>query len=239
MNQLGLAVFDMAGTTVFDGDAVHTCLSVALAEDSVFRSRDEINAVMGWPKPDAIRTLLCDPSGDEDRIESRVNIIHNRFRAHMLEHYQYGELKEIEGATELFRMLTVNGITVSLDTGFDRQIANMILKRLGWLEMGLVQFVITSQDVRLGRPHPDMIFRAMELTGIKDASRIAKIGDTPSDLLEGTNAGCGKVIGVTYGSHTSTELEAYPHTHLVGSIKELGDLLLPEAAFRVKEAVAV
>jgi phosphoglycolate phosphatase-like HAD superfamily hydrolase len=58
----------------------------------------------------------------------------------------------------------------------------------------------------------------MQTFGIKDPARVAKVGDTPADLQEGTNASCGWVIGLTSGSHTRTELAAHPHTHLVDDL---------------------
>src|SRR5262249_32592427 len=53
-----LVVFDMAGTTVYDGDAVHQCLADALFNVARLRvSRDQVNSVMGIPKPLAIASL--------------------------------------------------------------------------------------------------------------------------------------------------------------------------------------
>ena len=52
-----------------------------------------------------------------------------------------------------------------------------------------------------------------------------KVGDTPSDLQEGTRAGCGMVVGVTSGSHTEEELKGHPHTALIGSVRDLPGLL--------------
>ena len=66
-----------------------------------------------------------------------------------------------------------------------------------------------------------MILAAMKRAGVTDPARVAKVGDTPADLQEGTAAGCGFVIGFTNGSHTRGELEAHPHTHLIASLREL------------------
>ena len=66
----------------------------------------------------------------------------------------------------------------------------------------------------------------MALTGVSDPQAVAKVGDTPSDLLEGRAAGCGLVIGVTNGTHTREELAPHPHTHLIGSLRELPALVL-------------
>jgi histidinol phosphatase-like enzyme len=75
-----------------------------------------------------------------------------------------------------------------------------------------------------------MIQALMAQAEVADISTVAKIGDTPSDLHEGTNAGCPLVIGVTYGTHTREQLEVHPHTHLVDSVEELRNLLLAHAA---------
>ena len=61
--------------------------------------------------------------------------------------------------------------------------------------------------------------------GVTDPRRIAKVGDTPADLLEGKNAGCGMIVGVTEGTHTREQLQSFPHTHLIGSVAELPALL--------------
>ncbi|HLK56747.1 MAG TPA: hypothetical protein VKU00_09290, partial [Chthonomonadaceae bacterium] len=53
-----LVVFDMAGTTVYDGDAVNICLREALASADVTVTREAVNGVMGIAKPVAIRMLL-------------------------------------------------------------------------------------------------------------------------------------------------------------------------------------
>ena len=103
----------------------------------------------------------------------------------------------------------------------------MILDRLGWKKNPLIAATITSDEVPRGRPHPDMIRALMAKLGIGDPANVAKVGDTPADLDEGTAAGCGLVVGVTEGTHTRGELEPHPHTHLIGSIVELPAVLAP------------
>jgi len=96
-----------------------------------------------------------------------------------------------------------------------------LLERMGWEKNGLIDGSITSDEVAKGRPHPDMIYRAMELTGVTDVEAVAKVGDTLSDLQEGTAAGCGWVIGVTTGAYSHEELQKGPHTHLVQHLSEM------------------
>jgi phosphoglycolate phosphatase-like HAD superfamily hydrolase len=84
---------------------------------------------------------------------------------------------------------------------------------------------VTSDEVERGRPHPEMIRQLMKDVGVADPQRVAKVGDTSADLLEGKNAGCGLNIGVTQGSSTRQQLEQFPHDHLIGSVAELPGLL--------------
>ena len=112
-----------------------------------------------------------------------------------------------------------------MDTGFGRPVTDAVLARLGWGAGGAVDATVTSDDVANGRPAPDMVFRAMQLTGIRDVKRVVKVGDTPADLLEGTAAGCGLVVGITSGSHTAEELRGHPHSVLVESVREVPGLL--------------
>src|SRR5262249_39585143 len=127
---------------------------------------------------------------------------------------------EADGTTRLFRDLRRLGIRVALDTGFSRDVLDVLLARLAW-DADVVDCTVTSDEVAEGRPHPDLIFRAMQLTGVSRSSDVAKIGDTPVDVLEGQAANCGLVVGVTYGTHSRAELERFG----VPLIDRLPDLL--------------
>lgn len=223
---LELVVFDMAGTTVYDGDAVNDSLRSALKEFGVSVSRDAVNEVMGIAKPVAIRSLLeaKQRSSGVAPSDENTEAIYQRFLLAMLEYYRSSPLvREVEGASDIFRRLRAAGIKVTLDTGFSRAIADTILERLGWLRDGLLDATVTADEAP-GRPHPDMILYLMRAVGVSDTARVAKVGDTPSDLQQGTAAGCGRVIGVTQGSHTYEELVPHPHTYLIDTVADLGDL---------------
>ena len=211
-----LVVLDLAGTTVEDPDGVGGALKAALTADGVEWNHDAVNAIMGIPKPVAIAQLLGDASTPE-----RVERIHEDFQKRMIEYYRTDPaVKAIEGAEDFFQTLRASNIKVALDTGFDRTIVDVLFERLGW-GPDTVDASVTSDEVERGRPYPDLLFRAMELTGVTDVKHVAKVGDTPSDLGEGTAAGCALVIGVTHGTHTREQLAQHPHTHIVDSFSEI------------------
>lgn len=224
--KIELVVFDLAGTTVQDNRDVHRILQFALRKHGITISLEDANAVMGIPKPIAIKQLLAlrDPAGENG--ESRIQLIHDDFVSTMIAFYQYDpSVREKLGASELFRKLKERKLKVVVDTGFDREITAPLLERMGWQAQGLIDGSVTSDEVRRGRPHPDLIFKAMEITGITDASAVAKVGDTPFDLQEGKSAGCQFVIGITSGAFAREDLQKEFHTHLIDSLDELESIL--------------
>lgn len=226
-----LIVFDMAGTTVLDGDAVNQTLKQALAAAGVRASRDQVNAVMGMPKPAAIEVLLAQFRGQAAASARAVDAVHTDFVQRMLWHYEsHPAVAECDGASELFAWCHRHGIRTALDTGFSRDIANAIIARLRWREHGLLDATVASDDVPRGRPHPDMIHRLMADTGVTDPARVMKVGDTPLDIQEGWAAGCRFVVGITSGTHSAELLWAHAPTHLIAELLELPDLLAAAAA---------
>jgi phosphonatase-like hydrolase len=217
-----LIVFDMAGTTVYDGDAVHDSIREAMAcVAHCTVTRDEVNTVMGLQKPTAIRVLLRQALASEPT-DDLVNCTYEDFEKRMIGYYTTSPaVREVAAVSDLFRTLKGMGIKTAVDTGFSRSIAQVILDRLGWEKQKLIDASVTVDEVSMGRPAPFMIHRCMEKTGVTNVSRVVKVGDTPSDLYEGTNAGCGLVIGVTTGSHTAEELRIHPHTHLIPDVSDL------------------
>ena len=220
-----LVVFDMAGTTVHDDNGVNRCLRGSLETAGLTVQPAAVNAVMGLPKREALRRLI-EPSPLARELLPRIEAIHADFAARMRSHYASDpSVREVSGTSAVFRWLRQAGIAVAVNTGFSRDIAQIILDRLGWEREGLINASVTSDEVKRGRPHPDMIRYLMRRLGIANAKEVAKVGDTPVDLEEGHQAGCGLVIGVTQGTHTREQLAAFPHTHLIESVAKLPTLL--------------
>src|ERR1700694_2355574 len=131
------------------------------------------------------------PDGSPDA-EQLIDSAMATFVANMRTAYER-HLTPIPGAEEAFAFLRARGIKIATDTGFDAAIGNLIMERLKWLDR-LIDLAVFSSEVKRGRPAPYMIFHAMERLGIEDVHQVMKIGDSPADLEEGYNAGCGEVI---------------------------------------------
>jgi phosphonatase-like hydrolase len=193
-----LVVFDIAGTTIEDNDAVGQAFLKAFLSFGLNPTTEQINNVMGLSKPQSIKIILKELDNTTPIAE-----IHDQFLKNMIEHYSLDEnIKEIPGAAETFNTLHEMDYYVALDTGFSRDITNIILDKLGWVNQGLVDAVVSSDQVKYGRPYPYMIFKLMETLHIKSVHDVVKVGDTVADIYEGLNAGCDVVIGVTTGTET-------------------------------------
>jgi phosphonatase-like hydrolase len=220
-----LVVFDMAGTTVSEGGAVYQCLRDTLFANGLETTSDALQEVKGMDKYEALR-ILIERSAMREYLLPGLDAIHEDFVERMIEFYRADPaVGEAPGASETFRRLRRAGVKVALNTGFSRDIAQTLIDRLNWGRDELIDASVTSDEVDRGRPHPDMIRRLMSKLGVTDPRRVAKVGDTPADLLEGKNAGCGLVVGVTEGSCPRERLERFPHDYLIGMVAELPELL--------------
>ncbi len=212
-----MIVFDMAGTTVQDKNEVEYCFMKAVDQTGLITDPEEINSMMGWSKLTVFETLwnrqLAGAPGNE--IRSCINRSYSAFKEILESHYQNSEVLPTEGTLDAFEYLKQKNINIALTTGFYRVVTDIILHKLGWDEglnenysgKGLINASVSSDQVKAGRPSPFMIFRAMELCNVNDVRKIIKIGDTPSDLGEGKNAGCYLSLGITNGTHTTQQLE--------------------------------
>jgi phosphonatase-like hydrolase len=218
MEGIALVCFDMAGTTVVDDGQVPRAFTAALAEHGIALGEGDIRNVRGASKRQAILDLL--PEGPDRAAKAERALA--TFREQLAALYR-GTVREIPGAAEVFRWLRERGVRVALNTGFDRETAQMLLGALGWND-GAVDAVVCGDDVARGRPAPDMIFRCMKLVGVARAESVANVGDTMLDLQAGHKAKVAWNIGVLTGAHERALMAAQPHTHLLGSVAGLPGL---------------
>jgi len=215
-----LVVFDIAGTTLQDNENdVSNAFCQAIEHYGLSVNPESVKRVMGYKKSEAIRMLL-DEQGI-DYTSATIDDIHHHFLDILNDHYKNADISEIAGISDLFRELKKLGIHIALNTGFSRSTTDIIVSRMGWLQDSLIDDLIASDEVKNGRPHSDMIKELARRFDIIDYSAIVKVGDTPSDLLEGRAAGCGLVVGVLYGTHNEQELEKFDHDVLISSPEEL------------------
>ena len=219
MSELDLVVFDLAGTTVEDRGQVTDAFTGALAALGLSVTPEQLSAVRGSSKRQAILQLVPD-GPDRARYAETAYV---SFVERLAQRYRTEGVRAVAGAEQTFRWLRQRGIRVALNTGFERGITFLLLDALGWSD-GVVDAVVCGDDVTRGRPAPYLIFRAMEATAASSVHRVASVGDTTLDLHAGHNAGVRWNVGVLSGAHNRSLLEQAPHSHLLAGVAELPSL---------------
>ncbi|RAJ31805.1 HAD hydrolase-like protein [Pedobacter cryoconitis] len=216
-----LVVFDMAGTTVHDENHVALSFQQAMKKQGYQVELNDVNPLMGYEKPLAIEMMLNKYETDSQKINAASIIqIHTDFVNIMLDFYTNSpEIKPLPNVESTFEQLRSMDIKIGLDTGFSRNIAELIISRLNWENQ--IDIMVASDDVKNGRPYPDMIQKMKMDLNILPTDEVVKIGDTEVDINEGINAGCKYVIGITTGAFTREELEPHGPTHIIDDISEL------------------
>ena len=216
--ELDLVVFDIVGTTARATDQVPAAFKEAFEQVGVILSDEEIQSVRGKSKHEAISELLTHHLSAED--ERRLTTgVYSDFQRILIERYEEHGVEPVEGADETFAWLKTQDVKVALSTGFDRALADLLSRMIGWDKS--INVVVCNEDVPRGRPAPYLLFRAMEWTGCECIHRVAAVGDTVSDLQAAFNAGVRWSIGVLSGAHSENQLKSCPHSQIIASVKEL------------------
>ena len=213
---LKLVVLDIAGTCVADVGQVAGSFKSALEEHGIAVTDEQINNMRGSSKRTAVRNLI--PKGSDEA--GKAEAVYQSFCERLKQQYAAEGVHPIAGAREVLRWFRDRGVSVALNTGFDRSITDLLIGALKW-DVDVVDSVVSGDDVSQGRPAPYLIFRAMEATRIQSVHSVANVGDTVLDLRAGYNAGVRWNLGVLSGAHNRQKLEMEPHTHLLQSIADL------------------
>ncbi len=212
-----LVVFDMAGTTVDEDNVVYkTVRDVINHAGYNFSLSQVLEFGAGKEKKQAIQDVLA--LDGQNHPDEEVSAIFDQFKPRLAQAYAELDVVEQSGATEVFDRLHQEGVYVVLNTGYDRTTAESLVAKIGWQVGTDIDALVTASDVENGRPNPDMILKAMAITGVESPAVVAKVGDSQIDILEGKNAHCGITIGITTGSQTAEQLEAANPTKVVDDL---------------------
>lgn len=214
-----LAVFDMVGTTVVAGDEVPISFREAMGTVGVEVSDSALAEVRGRSKREAVQHLLRVDAAGAAVDPSTADVVYRRFQESLRRAYRH-EARPVQGAESVFEFLQRSGVQVALNTGLDRETADLLLRALGWDRIGILG-PVTGDDVRRGRPEPDLIQAAMALAGVDDPGAVIAIGDTQADLEAAAAAGVGWSIGVTTGAHARVQLAGRPHSALLETVRDV------------------
>jgi phosphonatase-like hydrolase len=221
MMQPELLVTDLAGTILSDDGVVLAAYRQAFTRHDIVWDEDELATLRGASKRMVFERFAGRSVVAQDVPDVAAAALAT-FQAALTEEYEHGDLREIDGATDALQRLKSAGVMLAVTSGFPRELVDLILGRLGWIE--LFDTAVGADQVSTGRPAPFMIYQSMDATGTINVKRVAVVGDTPLDLQAATNSGAGWAIGVLSGAHGIDTLGRTTHTHLLASVASLPGL---------------
>jgi len=188
-------IFDMDGVLVDSGAHHRAAWTALLGELGVAVPAEFWRLTIGRPADEAVEHLLGRPlSATEARRLSR------RKHEHYAKLSQAG-LPAVTGVPAFVSALATLGVPKAVATSARRADATRLLRELGLLAQFAV--IVTAEDVRRGKPAPDVFVTAAERLGVRP-ERCLVFEDSVVGVRAGRAAGM-RVIGVTT-AHTAAEL---------------------------------
>lgn len=212
-------IFDWAGTMVDYGSRAPTeVMKAVFCEIGVEITDAEARQAMGLPKKEHIRQIASIPRVARALSEAPdIDALYASFipkQTAVLAQYA----GVIPGVADVVATLRARGIKLGSTTGYTRPMLDLLIAEAD--KQGLrLDAAFCPDDTGEGRPAPWMCFANMKALGVYPPSRCVKVGDTPSDIEEGRNAGMWTVGVVETGN------EAGDASRLQGA-----DFLIPSAA---------
>ena len=196
-------IMDWAGTAVD-----HGCMGPAAVFVDVFEAAgvtvtvDQARRFMGLAKKDHIRSMCQLPEiadawkqrhghlptqGEVDRLyEETFNRMVDSIGSHVT---------PIPGVIEMVEQLRGRGIKLGSCTGYVTEMMEVLVPRAR--ELGYApDAIFCSSDAPAGRPFPWMCYLNAIALGTYPLEAMVKVGDTPTDIEEGLNAGMW-TVGIT------------------------------------------
>lgn len=213
-------ILDWAGTAVdFGSLAPVAALQRVFAANGVPVTAEEVRAHMGVLKKDQIRNICAGErvakawTGEHGKppVETDVERIFSEFlprQSEILVEFS----APIPGVPETVEAWKSAGLRIGSTTGYTRALLDVVIPvaaRQGYAPDASV----TPDEVGGGRPKPFMCYRNAILLGAYPLWNCVKIGDTPSDIGEGRNAGMWTVAITATGNEvglSQAEWEALP-----------------------------
>lgn len=197
-----LVVFDCDGTLVDSQHVIVAGMKVAFGAHGLpGPSPEAVRGVVGLHLEEAIARLLGPEAGSPALARAIAGHYRQSFGKDAAAAHRAAPL--YPGAREALSALEERRALLGIATGKGRRGLMATLE-----SHDLERFFVTLQtaDVAAGKPHPEMLHRAMAEVGAEPAETLL-IGDTVFDMEMAANASVG-AIGVSWGYHAPEDLTA-------------------------------
>jgi pyrophosphatase PpaX len=212
---LKAALFDFDGTLVDTTEMIYQGMrhaaSTVLGREDI--PRETLLANVGQPLPRQME--LMDAEKAEPLLEA--------YRHHHEENHD-ALIREFPQVAVALSRLQSAGIKVAVVTSKRRVSVEMALNSFPDLRDVVDRFV-TMEDTREHKPHPEPLWRGLELAGGFPREEAAYVGDSPFDVEAAKAAGLTSVA-VSWGAFSEDRLREAEPDHLVPDLASAVDVLL-------------
>jgi pyrophosphatase PpaX len=188
---------------------MHHAASTVLGRDEI--PRETLLANVGQPLPRQMELI------DAEKAELLA------YRHHHEENHD-ALIQEFPQVAEALSRLRSAGIMVAVVTSKRRVSVEMALNNFPDLRNVVDRFV-TMEDTTEHKPHPEPLWRGLELLGGVPKDVAAYVGDSPFDVEAAKAAGLTSVA-VSWGAFSENRLREAGPDHLVPDIESAVDVLL-------------
>ena len=211
----GAVLFDFDGTLVDTTEMIHQSMrhatSSVLGREDI--PRETLLANVGQPLPRQMELLDA----------GKAELLLEAYRSHHEDHHD-DLIREFPHIEESLARLRAAGKKVAVVTSKRRASVEMALDNFPGLRDVVDRFV-TLEDTTEHKPHPEPLWRGLELLGGIPQERAAYVGDSPFDVQAAKAAGLTSVA-VSWGAFSEDRLREAGPDHLVSDISLAVDVLL-------------
>jgi HAD superfamily hydrolase (TIGR01509 family) len=172
-------LFDLDGVLIDAKEIHYEALNDALGEYAISRT-EHINVYDGKPT----RTKLNMLSQLKGLPVSEHNAVYEKKQARTLE--MISELKPVKHLVELFAALKDRGLLIGVCSNSIRKTTYTALSKTGLMDH--CDLVVSNQDVRNPKPHPEMYWKAMAVMGVSPGDALI-VEDSPTGLASAYASG--------------------------------------------------
>jgi len=212
---LKAALFDFDGTLVDTTEMIYQGMlhaaSTVLGRDDI--PRETLLANVGQPLPRQMELL------DAEKAE----LLLEAYRHHHEENHD-ALIQEFPQVAQALSRLRSAGIKVAVVTSKRRISVEMALNNFPDLRNVVDRFV-TMEDTNEHKPHPEPLWRGLELVGGVPKEEAAYVGDSPFDVEAAKAAGLTSVA-VSWGAFSEDRLREAEPDHLVPDVESAVAVLL-------------
>ena len=174
MEQVRLVLFDLDGVLIDAKEIHYQALNKALGKEFEISRQAHINVFDGLPTTAKLK-LLSKKYGWTSHEEKRISDDKQKYTIQMI-----SELKPIRHIVNLFEYLKDRGYKIGVCTNSVRRTVLTALAKTDLMEY--VDIVLSNEDVKNSKPHPEMYWKAMSMMDMLPENTLI-VEDSPKGLL--------------------------------------------------------